>query len=79
MEVHIFMNKKGRKQKKYVEHFKNTNDFIQKLNDYIYYYNNDRISQIKRNESCAIQNSFLHILIFFCLFFGVHFNAVLFL
>ena len=44
MEVHIFMNKKGRKQKKYGEHFKNTNDFIQKLNDYIYYYNNDRIS-----------------------------------
>ena len=38
------MNKKGRKQKKYGEHFKNTNDFIQKLNDYIYYYNNDRIS-----------------------------------
>ncbi len=28
----------------YGEHFKNTNDFIQKLNDYIYYYNNDRIS-----------------------------------
>ena len=44
MEVHIFMNKKGRKQTKYGEHFKNTNDFIQKLNDYIYYYNNDRIS-----------------------------------
>ena len=44
MEVHIFMNKKGRKQKQYGEPFKNTNDFIQKLNDYIYYYNNDRIS-----------------------------------
>ena len=43
-DAHIFMNKKGRKQKKYGEHFKNTNDFIQKLNDYIYYYNNDRIS-----------------------------------
>ena len=42
MEVHIFMNKKGRKQKKYFEHFKNTNDFIQKLNDYIYYYNTER-------------------------------------
>lgn len=48
------MNKKGRKQKKYGEHFKSTNDFIQKLNDYIYYYNNDRIS-LKLKEMSPVQ------------------------
>ena len=48
------MNKKGRKQKKYGEHFKNTNDFIQKLNNYIYYYNNERIKS-KLNWKSPVQ------------------------
>lgn len=62
----------------YGEEFESVEDFIHALDDYIYYYNNDRISlKIKRNESGAIPNSFTSKLILnFCLNFGVHFKSL---
>ena len=48
----------------YGEKFESVNAFIDKLEEYIEYYNNERISLgQKRNESGAIPNSLTNILI----------------
>ena len=63
----------------YGEKFESPREFIEKLEEYIYYYNNERISlKTKRNEPSGGPSSFANDLIFnFCLNFWVHFNMSL--
>lgn len=47
----------------YAEIFKSVYTFIDKLKEYIHYYNNEKISQ-KKNEPGTVPNSFASNLIF---------------
>lgn len=57
----------------YSENFESTRGFIEKLEEYLHYYNNERISLNLKGVSPVQFRTHSYSLILFCLNFGVHF------